>query len=551
MTLLHNKIIQKFPAQYYQQEAFDKTVEEWLNYNRVLVVLPTGAGKTFLAGMLIAKFVREGKRCLMLAHTRKLVEQFAQATETNFNIWSSCEMGSTQAEESPLVCSTVQTAANRLRKGAMDASEFDLIIWDESHRALSDTHQEIAAAFPHAKHIGITATPRRGDQKDLMKFFEVKAADVPLNELIEKGYLAPLTIKNIPVKIELKASKKSGDYTEADCAHAIEPYLDSIADHYVSEARGRCGLVFAPLIATSRRFTEILCDKGVRAEHVDGEMGSDAVNAAVKRLEMGEIECLSNSMILSEGVDIRPVNVILSLRPTRSWTLYVQQVGRGTRTFHPIKNGPKGTEWPEKDGCLILDPLWLCDQHSLLQRPSVLFAADDEEAEAIDQIIKKKAAKGGGGDGEVDILEARNEARAEREQRLADKLAALANRKARLVNALDLAVHLHIPELESYEPLNSQEARDISHLTAKQRQWMEKSKIQMDSIKNMGQAQLVLNALGNRAKEGRATISQVKYAMSLGMPEEQAWASSFEDASKYIEAHSPPKPKWMANWKKH
>lgn len=549
LTMTRPNIRQKFPAQYYQTEAFDKTLEEWEDHQKVLNVLPTGAGKTFLAGMLIAHFVKQDKRVLMLAHTRKLVEQFAQATEENFNIWCSIEMGSTRSEESPVVCSSVQTMVNRLRKGRIDPNEFDLVIWDESHRALSGTHQEIAAAFPHAKHVGITATPRRGDQKDLMKFFDVKGADVPLNELIEKGYLSNLTIKNIPIKINLTASKKTGDYTEQDCAHAIEPYLESIADHYVEEARGKCGLIFAPLIATSRRFTEILCAKGVKAEHVDGEMGSDKVNAAIKRLELGKIECLSNSMILSEGVDIRPVNVLLSLRPTRSWTLYVQQVGRATRTFDPKKHGPEGTTWPLKDGALILDPLWLCDQHSLLQRPSTLFAADEDEAEAIDEAIKKKAASGGGG--EVDILEARAAARAERESRLAEKLKAMANRKARMINAMELSLRLHIPDLDGYEPLNQQEARPITFLSEKQRSWLEKSKVDLQTIKCMGAAKKVLDALGKRAGEKKATIGQVRYAISLGYDEEKAWDASFDEMSQFID-QNVKKPAYQKNWtRKH
>lgn len=416
------------------------------------------------------------------------------------------------------------------------------------HRSLSNTHQEIARAFPHAKHLGITATPRRGDQKDLMKFFEAKAADVPLSELIEKGILSPLTIKNIPVKIALEASRKSGDYTEQDCAHAIEPYLDSIADHYALEARGKCGLVFAPLISTSKRFTEILKSKGVRAEHVDGEMGPERVNAAVDRLKRGDVECLCNSMILTEGIDIRPVNILLSLRPTRSWTLYVQTIGRATRTFDPDLNGPEGTIWPRKDGALILDPLWLCEQHSLLQRPSTLLASDDEEAEAIDNAIKKAIAGGG----KADILQAREDARAEREARLAEKLAALAHRKARMVNAMDFMLLSNLPEWAEYEGLNDTENRPISCLTEKQMSWITKSKFDLESIRNYAQAKKILDVLGERAKQGLCTMAQCKYLEGLGYESStgrRAFDATFDEATKFIEANAKPQPwrKWKRN----
>lgn len=546
MTLLH-KPKRKYPLHDYQVDAVQKFFEEIEEQDRVMLVLPTGAGKTMTAGEIIFRFVEQGKRVLVLAHTQKLVTQFAKSIEDNYGIWTTIEMGTSRSEESPVVVATIQTMLNRIRKGHIDPGEFDLVVIDEAHRALSNSYQELAKAFDHAKFLGLTATPRRGDQKDLMKFFQSKAADVPLNEMIDRGFLAPITIKNIPVQIELVASKKTGDYTEQDCAHAIEPYLDSIAKHYAAEGRGKCGLVFAPLRATSRVFVKMLAKHGIKAEHVDGEMGQDEVNATIERLERGDIDCISNSMLLTEGVDIRPVNILLSLRPTRSWPLYVQTIGRATRTFDPKKHGVPGTRWGPKDGALVLDPLWLCDQHSLLQRPSTLIASDDEEAEAIDRIIKEKQAKGGGGEGEADLMEARAQARAEREERLRQKLEAMAKRKARTINPLEFFTRLHLPDFAEYEPLNELEARPISFLSQKQREWLEKSKFDMESIKNMGQAKKILDALGNRAKERKATIGQIKYCQGLGMDEDAAWELSFEDASAYIEKNRPPQP-W-AKWK--
>lgn len=544
MTLLHLPK-QRHPLHDYQVDAVNKVLEDLREFDRAVLVLPTGAGKTITAGKLIMDWVLQNKRVLVLAHTQKLVTQFAKSLEDNYSIWCSIEMGSQKSEDSPVVVATIQTMLNRIRKGHIDPNEFDFVVIDECHRALSNSYQELAKAFDHAKFLGLTATPRRGDQKDLMKFFQVKSADVPLNDMIDRGFLAPLTIKNIPVKIELTASKKNGDYTEQDCAHAIEPYLESIAKHYAEEGRGKCGLVFAPLRATSRRFVEILRKQGVKAEHVDGEMGQDEVNAAIERLERGDIECLCNSLILSEGVDIRPVNILLSLRPTRSWPLYVQQIGRATRTFDPAKHGLKGTRWPKKEGALILDPLWLCEQHSLLQRPSTLIASDNEEAEAIDAILQKKQAKGGGG-GEADLMEAREQARAEREERLRQKLEAMAKRKARTVDAMQFFVDMHCSEWIDYEPLNQFEARPISFLTPKQHDWIVKSKFALESIKNMGQAKKILDLLGQRAKEGRATLGQVKYLEGLGYEDKtgkKAFDATFKEASEFIEKNKPT-PHW-------
>src|SRR5690606_28709729 len=138
------------------------------------------------------------------------------------------------------------------------------------------------------------------------------------------------------------------------------------------------------------------------------------------------------SMLLTVGVDIRPVNCILNLRPTKSWTLAVQIYGRATRLFDPSVHGPVGTIWPKKQDSLILDPIWITEKHNLLQRPSVLVTSDPNEIELLD----KKIRKGGGGKNKgVDLLEALNEAIHEREEALKNELMMGARKKSRLVNA--------------------------------------------------------------------------------------------------------------------
>src|SRR5690606_30525425 len=111
-------------------------------------------------------------------------------------------------------------------------------------------------------------------------------------------------------------------------------------------------------VKTSKRFCEILNNMGLKASHVDGTMDEEAVNKEIRRLEVGDISAICCSMILTVGVDIRPVNCILNFRPTKSWTLAVQIYGRATRLFDPSVHGPVGTIWPKKQDSLILDPIW-------------------------------------------------------------------------------------------------------------------------------------------------------------------------------------------------
>lgn len=504
----------------YQTEAIQKTEEAWKEHDRVLGCCATGGGKTYIAGELIARNWERGGRTLMLAHTRELVFQFARATEANFGIWSTVEAGGVKADESPLVCVTTQSAINRLRKGAMKADEYSLIIWDESHHVMSQTHLEIAKYFPHAKHFGITATPVRTDLKDLLQFFDFKAFDIPMTELIRDGYLARLVIKNIPINIRLERTKNSGDFSDEDVAHAIEPYLESCADALLEHGRGRCSLVFTPLISTSIKFCDMLRERGIKAEHVSGKTDPDEQKAIKRRFEMGETEVVTNSMIWSEGLDIRPINLLMSLRPTASWSLYTQCVGRCTRTFDPKRDGLPGTRWPVKTESVILDPLWLYDQH--IQRPESLFAANEEEAKGI---AKKLKEKGGGGD----LLSAFGDMMHEREEALKKRLEAMSRKASREIDALQLAVLLHVPEIAEHQSLSRWE---LERMSDGQRDFLIKNKIDISTVRDRGHAARICDALIARVKQGLSTIPQAKWATDLGHPD--AFNRSFSDIGEFI-----------------
>jgi len=246
------------------------------------------------------------------------------------------------------------------------------------------------------------------------------------------------------------------------------------------------------------------------------------------------------------GVDIRPVNCILNLRPTRSWTLYVQQIGRGTRTFDPAINGPRGTRWGRKTDCTILDPLWLTQDHNLLQRPSVLISDSEEELEIMDEMMKVNP--GGGGLMGIDLLEAKAAAKGEREDRLRRRLEAMQKRKARTVDAMQFFLDAGKPELVDYEPIARWE---MEKPTSRQIEILVKNKFDMSSIKNKGHASKVLDSLFKRTSEGLASMAQVKFIQ--GICNENAQAADalaggnpmdmkFFDAKTFLDKWAPPKP---------
>ncbi len=510
------------------QNDFDVAVKKAFadGFKKVLCVLPTGGGKTFCAGEQIAQRVEKGKRCLTLAHTRKLVHQFKNSVEDQFGIEGSVESGDSRSTKTPLVVSTIQSMQKRINSGKFRPDEFDLIVVDEAHRILSPGYAEALKHFK-ADVIGLTATPRRGDQKCLMTCFDTKAIDIPLNRLIDEGFLAPLTIINFPLKIELKGASKTGDFSEEEVAHAIEPYLESCADELVKH-KGRCMLVFLPLIKTSKMFTQMLINRGMKAEHVDGEMGLKETDLVKHRLEKGDIEVVCNSMLYTEGIDIRPVNLILNLRPTRSWTLYTQCCGRGTRTFDPLINGVKDTIWPVKTDCILLDPLWQCDQHSLLQRPASLVATSDDEAEEMDKKFKEMESADDF-DGEIDLLDVKKAVANDREEALRERLKKLADRKRRQVSAMDLFLSMGRLDLAEYEPMAKWE---MEKMTDGQRATLINNGIDLDTIKDKGHASKVIEAIIERIQKGMCSIKMAKYAQSFGL--ENAMDLPYNFVSDYI-----------------
>jgi len=544
-ALSGSKITRRLPLHPYQLDGVLKTEAAWEECDRALGVCATGGGKSLLAGELIARRVGNGERCLMLAHTRKLVSQFSEVTERDYGIWSTMDMGGSYSQDSPLVCSTVQSMVARIRDGHINPEEFSMVTWDEGHHALTATHQEIANAFPHAKHFGITATPMASGQRDLMQFFQQKAFDVSLQWLIENGYLARLENLNIPITIEVKSDTKTGDFREEEVGAAIEPYLEQCAKWIATapEAKGKCSLVFQPLRQTSRKFIGMLKDMGVNCEHVDGEMSDYERKRIQYQLEMGEIDLVSNAMLWTEGIDIPPVNLLMNLRLTKSWVLFCQIIGRATRLFDPSRNGLPGTKWGRKDSALIVDPLWLCDEHNPMRMPA-LIAKDKTEAEEIENEMKKQMAAGRKGD----VIEAAATAKNLREEALRARLEANAKRKSRLLSCAQFFANTHLPDWASYEPLNDLEARPIKYLTEKQAGWLQRSGLDMSSISNMGQAKKVLDTLGERFEKGLATAKQAAFAVSLGMPEDQAWAMPFAQMKEWLDKNAPPAP-WK-KWKK-
>ena len=334
----------------YQTEAKQAVFSEWEKGNkRTLVVLPTGTGKTIVFSKIAEQCVREGERVLILAHRGELLDQASDKIFNSTGLRCAVE----KAEEScigswyRIVVGSVQSLMREKRLNRFPPNYFDKIVVDEAHHCISDGYQRVLQHFENSCVLGVTATPDRGDMRNLGTYFDSLAYEYTLPRAIKDGYLSPIKALTIPLKLDLSnVTMQNGDFKAADLGNALDPYLYQIADEMLKNCLDRKTVVFLPLIKTSQKFRDILNEKGFRAAEVNGESLDRAEILAA--FDRGEYNVLCNSMLLTEGWDCPSVDCVVVLRPTKVRSLYSQMVGRGTRLF------------PGKDNLLLLAFLCAC-----------------------------------------------------------------------------------------------------------------------------------------------------------------------------------------------
>lgn len=500
----------------YQKEAVAAIEGEWgKGVGKTLLVLPTGTGKTVVFCRVTEDQVRNGGRVLILAHRGELLDQAAdklyrftglrcateKADEHSLGSWYRVTVGSVQS----------MMRENRLRM--FPENYFSHIIIDEAHHVLSDSYQRVLEHFPGANVLGVTATPDRGDMRNLGSVFESLAYEYTLPRAIKDGYLCPIKAQTIPLKLDLSGvGVQSGDFKAGDLGTALDPYLVQIAGEMANICRDRKTVVFLPLVKTSQKFRDILNSKGFRAAEVNGNSADRA--QILEDFDAGKYNVLCNSMLLTEGWDCPSVDCIVVLRPTKIRSLYAQMVGRGTRLS------------PGKDHLLLLDFLWHTERHEPCH-PAALICESDEVARKMTENIEAAGCP-------VDIEEAEEKAQSDvvaaREEALAKQLEEMRKRKRKLVDPLQFEMSIQAEDLAGYIPSFGWELAPPSE---SQRASLEKMGIFPDEIDNAGKANLLLERLAKRREEGLTTPKQIRFLESKGFEHVGTW--DFDAARKLID----------------
>jgi DNA repair protein RadD len=296
---------------------------------RLVLVCPTGGGKTLIACAMMQGAVERGLRAIFIAHRKELIDQTVDKL-TAFGIAAGVIMGNDPRRDDYLpvqVCS-IQTLARRpqLPPG-------QLVIYDEVHHAAAASSMAVLERLPDATVIGLTATPWRSDRFGLADWFQGSVVAASYRELLDAGFLVPYDpfAYDAPDlhNVGLVAGEFHQKQLDAACNTAV--LVGSVVREYLTHASGRRGILFPVSISHSRALVEEFASAGVVAAHVDCKTPKDQRSATLRGLATGEIQVVSSVGILTEGFDCPAAEVCILARPTQSLALHLQMIGRVLR----------------------------------------------------------------------------------------------------------------------------------------------------------------------------------------------------------------------------
>lgn len=295
---------------------------------RVLLQLPTGAGKTVMAAQMLSSAAHLDMRSQFLVHRKELIKQTSKTfTETGID-HGFIAAGRPMSFDAEVTLAGVQTLAKRLDIVLPPR----LAVLDECHHATAATWARVLEAYEDAFIVGLTATPQRLDGRGLDDHFDVMVQGPSVAELIARGFLSPFDYYAPTIPDMTGVPSLGGDFNKAGVEHVMDKpaLIGDIVEHYLRLAAGQQGIGFAASREHSRKIVDAFRAHGVRAAHVDGDMDKERERLD-EAFRAGDVDLLSNVDLFGEGYDVPGIVYCGLWRPTKSLALHKQQCGRALR----------------------------------------------------------------------------------------------------------------------------------------------------------------------------------------------------------------------------
>ncbi len=339
----------------YQKDCL-KAIERHQNdgFNRQMVVLPTGAGKT----VIFAELIKQKKlKTLVIAHRIELLEQaIKKIKDADPKVGIGLFCGEDRCYDRQVTVASIQTASRDL--DLLKAQGYELLIIDEAHHSAAKTYRELIShlGFQEDKlsqcpdssklMVGFTATPKRGDKTRLDDIFQKIVFNVSIRKLIKQNYLVQPEGIHIKVGIDLrKLKKKLGEFDQESLKKVMqtEDAMNIVIASIKKYASDRHGIVFGVDIEHSEKLMEEIQLAGFTCQTVHSKMSLAERRQSIKLFETGKLQFITNPMILTEGFDCPRMDCMINAAPTMNNTLYIQKAGRALRIH------------PEKQNALLMD----------------------------------------------------------------------------------------------------------------------------------------------------------------------------------------------------
>lgn len=305
----------------YQKEAVDSVMTLFATHDSVMLVSPTGAGKSVMAGAIAYKY----QAILIVAHRRELLDQIAK-----------------NVRFSDVVTTTIQSVHNMTH----NIADFDLVIIDECHHCTTKSYKRLTDAIKKEnvnaggnpiKLLGLTATPIRSDNAPLKSVFEAVHETPQIEELQAMGHLVvadEVSLSHFDFTVTMKTRKArkmpSRDLLSKKVREVV--VAGDILHNYENVAKGQT-IIYCVDLAHAKEVDEMLRENGHESAYISGGTAKQARDNIIEDFISKKINVVCNCMLLTEGLDFPECETVMLVRPTQSLSLYMQMAGRALRPF--------------------------------------------------------------------------------------------------------------------------------------------------------------------------------------------------------------------------